>query len=190
MVEKVRASMPELPADRKARYVREGLTEYEAGVLVADRDVADYFEATLPGLKNRKSAANWVMTEVLRVARDSDQPFVEAVPPANEVGALLQIVEAQKISLNAAKTAFAAMVKSGKGAEATIAELGLAQVSDESAIAAACDKVLAAEPEKLAEYRAGREKLFGFFVGAVMKAMGGKANPKVINEVLRAKLAG
>ena len=190
MVERVRASMPELPADRKARYVREGLTEYEAGVLLADRDVADYFEATLPGLKNRKSAANWVMTEVLRVARDSNRPFVEAVPPAIEVGALLRMVEAQKISLNAAKTAFAAMVKSGKGADATIAELGLAQVSDESAIAAACDKVLAAETEKVAEYRAGRDKLFGFFVGAVMKEMGGKANPKVINEILRKKLAG
>src|SRR5258707_236755 len=129
MVETVRASMPELPADRNARYVREGLTEYEAGVLLADRDVADYFEAMLPGLKNRKAAANWVMTEVLRVARDSNKPFVEAVPPAPEVGALLTMVEAQKISLNAAKTAFAAMVKSSKGAEATIAELGLAQVS-------------------------------------------------------------
>jgi aspartyl-tRNA(Asn)/glutamyl-tRNA(Gln) amidotransferase subunit B len=190
MVEQVRASMPELPADRKARYVREGLTEYEAGVLIADRDVADYFEATLPGLKNRKSAANWVMTEVLRVARESEKPFVEAVPAAPEVGALLTMVEAQKISLNAAKTAFAAMVKSGKGAESTIAELGLAQVSDESAIASAVDKILAAEPAKVAEYRAGRDKLFGFFVGAVMKAMGGKANPKVINEILRAKLAG
>src|SRR5271163_2898865 len=190
MVEQVRASMPELPADRKARYVREGLTEYEAGVLIADREVADYFEATLPGLKNRKSAANWVMTEVLRVSRDSDQPFAEAVPAATEVGALLRMIEAQEISLNAAKTAFAAMVKSNKGAEATIAELGLAQVSDESAIAAACDKVIAAEPEKVAEYRAGRDKLFGFFVGAVMKAMGGKANPKVINEILRAKLSG
>ena len=190
MVETVRSSMPELPADRNARYVREGMTEYEAGVLLADRDVADYSEATLPGLKNRKAAANWVMTEVLRIARDSDKPFVESAPRATEVGALLRMVEAQRISLNAAKTAFAAMVRSSKGAEATVAELGLAQVSDESAIAAAIDKVLAAEPDKLAEYRAGREKLFGFFVGAVMKAMGGKANPKVINDILRAKLKG
>ena len=118
------------------------------------------------------------MTEVLRVARDSGKPFVEAVPPASEVGALLTMVEAQKISLNAAKTAFAAMVKSGKGAEATITELGLAQVSDEGAIAAACDSVIAAEPDKLAEYRGGRDKLFGFFVGAVMKAMGGKGQPE------------
>jgi len=190
MVEQVRASMPELPADRRARYVREGLTEYEAGVLTADREVADYFEAVLPGLENRKSAANWVMTEVLRVARDSEKSFDDAAPPAREVGALLRMVEEQKISLNAAKTAFAAMVKSGDSAAKTIAELGLAQVSDEGAIAAACDAVLAAEPEKVAEYRAGRDKLFGFFVGAVMKAMGGKANPKVINDILRKKLAG
>ena len=190
MVEKVRASMPELPADRRARYVREGLTDYEAGVLTADREVADYFEAVLPGLENRKSAANWVMTEVLRVARDSDKSFDDAAPPATEVGALLKMVEEQKISLNAAKTAFAAMVKSGTSAAKTIAALGLAQVSDEGAIAAACDAVLAAEPAKVAEYRAGRDKLFGFFVGAVMKAMGGKANPKVINDILRKKLAG
>jgi aspartyl-tRNA(Asn)/glutamyl-tRNA(Gln) amidotransferase subunit B len=100
------------------------------------------------------------------------------------------MVEAQKISLNAAKTAFAAMFKSGKGAEATVGELGLAQVSDEAAIAAACDKVIAAEAAKVADYRAGRDKLFGFFVGAVMKAMGGKANPKVVNEILKQKLAG
>jgi aspartyl-tRNA(Asn)/glutamyl-tRNA(Gln) amidotransferase subunit B len=190
MVEQVCASMPELPADRRARYVREGLTDYEAGVLTADREVADYFEAALPGLGNRKGAANWVMTEVLRVAHDSGKALGDAVPPAAEVGTLLRMIEEQKVSLNAAKTAFAAMVKSGNSAATTIAELGLAQVSDEVAIAAACDAVLAADPGKVAEYRAGRDKLFGFFVGAVMKAMGGKANPKVINDILRKKLAG
>jgi aspartyl-tRNA(Asn)/glutamyl-tRNA(Gln) amidotransferase subunit B len=190
-VEVIRRSMPELPAARRARYVGEyGLSDYDAGVLIAERDFADYFEAMLPGLRNPKSAANWVMTEVLRVVNESGRPVAEAAPPAAESGALLKMVEAQKISLNAAKTAFAAMCKSRKSAEATIAELGLAQVSDESAIAAACDKVLAAEPDKVAEYRGGRDKLFGFFVGQVMKAMGGKANPKVINEILKAKLAG
>jgi aspartyl-tRNA(Asn)/glutamyl-tRNA(Gln) amidotransferase subunit B len=191
MVESVRATMPELPAARRDRYVKElGLTDYEAGVLTADREVADYFEAALPGLKNRKSAANWVMTEVLRVVHESGQSIGEAAPPAAEVGALLRMIEDQRVSLNAAKTAFPAMVKSGKGAAAVVAELGLAQVSDEGAIAAAIDKVLAAEPDKLAEYRGGRDKLYGFFVGAVMKAMGGKANPKMINDLLRAKLAG
>jgi aspartyl-tRNA(Asn)/glutamyl-tRNA(Gln) amidotransferase subunit B len=191
MIEVIRRAMPELPADRRARYVSEfGLSEYDAGVLIAERDFADYFEAMLPGLKNRKSAANWVMTEVLRVVNDTGRPVAEAVPAAAASGALLKMVEAQKISLNAAKTAFAAMCKSGKSADATIAELGLAQVSDEGAIAAACEKVLATEPDKVAEYRGGRDKLFGFFVGQVMKAMGGKANPKMINEILKQKLSG
>jgi aspartyl-tRNA(Asn)/glutamyl-tRNA(Gln) amidotransferase subunit B len=190
-VEVIRRSMPELPAARRARYVGEyGLSEYDAGVLIAERDFADYFQAMLPGLKNPKSAANWVMTEVLRAVNESGKPVAEAAPPAAESSALLKMVEAQQISLNAAKTAFAAMCQSGKSAEETVAELGLAQVSDESAIAAACEKVLAAEPDKVAEYRGGRDKLFGFFVGQVMKAMGGKANPKVINEILKAKLAG
>jgi aspartyl-tRNA(Asn)/glutamyl-tRNA(Gln) amidotransferase subunit B len=191
LVEAIRGEMPELPADRRARYIREfGLTGYEAGVLTTEREVSDYFEATLPGLKNRKTAANWVMTEVLRIVHESGKSLAEAAPSATEVGALLGMVEDSKISLIAAKTAFAAMVKSGKSAEATVAELGLAQVSDEGAIAAAIDKILAAETEKVNEYRSGRDKLFGFFVGQAMKAMGGKANPKVINDLLRKKLAG
>ncbi len=190
-IERVRATMPELPDERRSRYIRDfGLTPYEADVLVAEREVADYFEATLPSLKNRKAAANWVMTEVLRAVHESERPLAEAVPKPAELGALLRMVEEQKISLNAAKTAFAAMCRSGRGAGATVSELGLAQVSDEAAIAAACDEVIAAETVKVAQYRAGRDKLFGFFVGQVMKAMGGKANPKVINEVLKKKLAG
>ncbi|HUY26294.1 MAG TPA: Asp-tRNA(Asn)/Glu-tRNA(Gln) amidotransferase subunit GatB [Candidatus Binataceae bacterium] len=190
MVEEIRRGMPELPAERRARYIREfGLGAYEAAVLTAERETADYFEALLPGLESARTAANWVMTEVLRVANETGKPIAEAVPAAHEIGALLKMVEAQKISLSAAKAAFAAMLKSGAGAEATVAELGLAQVSDTDTIAAACDAVIAAEPAKLAEYRGGRDKLFGFFVGQVMKAMGGKANPKIINELLKRKLA-
>ncbi len=191
LVAQVEKSMPELPAARRARYAADlGLSPYDANVLTAEREVADYFEAMLPGLNNRKGAANWVMTEVLRVVNESGKPIAEAVPRPEQSGALLAMVEAQKISLNAAKTAFAAMCKSGKGAEVTIGELGLAQVSDDAAIAAACDKILAAEPAKLAEYRGGRDKLFGFFVGQIMKKMGGRANPKVVNEVLKRKLEG
>jgi len=190
MVDAIRRSMPELPSERRARYVHDyGLSDYDAAVIIAEHDIADYFDKMLPGLKNRKTAANWVMTEVLRVVNESTKPIAEAVPKPAETGALLRMVEEQKISLNAAKSAFAAMCKSGKGAEATVAELGLAQVSDEGAIAAACDALIAAEPEKIAEYRAGRDKLFGFFVGQVMKSMGGKANPAVINQILKKKLA-
>ena len=190
MVEQVRESMPELPADRKARYVREGLTEYEAGVLLADRDVADYFEATLPGLKNRKSAANWVMTEVLRVARRLGQAVRRSSAASAGGGRAAADGRSAEDQSQRRKDRIRRDGQIRQRRQATIAELGLAQVSDESAIAAAVDKILAAEPEKVAEYRAGRDKLFGFFVGAVMKAMGGKANPKVINDILRAKLAG
>jgi aspartyl-tRNA(Asn)/glutamyl-tRNA(Gln) amidotransferase subunit B len=190
LVEQIRVEMPELPASRRMRYSAEmGLTPYEANVLTQEREISDYFEAMLPGVTNRKTAANWVMTEVLRAVNESGRSLAEAVPSPAETGALLKMVESAAISLNAAKTAFAAMSKSGKDAQTTVTALGLLQVSDESAIAAACDKIIAAEPAKVAEYRAGRDKLFGFFVGQVMKAMGGKANPKVINEVLRSKLA-
>ena len=191
-VEAIRSSMPRLPAELRAHLIGElGLTEYEAGVLTEDRAVADYFEAMRAvGLNNTRTAANWVMTEVLRVVNESGRPIGEAVPPPGECGALLKLVEDAAISLNAAKTAFAAMCASGKGAAATVAQLGLAQVSDEAAIAAMCDRVLAAEPDKVAEYRGGRDKLYGFFVGQVMKAMGGKGNPKVVNEILKKRLAG
>jgi aspartyl-tRNA(Asn)/glutamyl-tRNA(Gln) amidotransferase subunit B len=191
MVEEVARTMPELPAAKRVRYARDyGLNDYEVGVLTAERETADYFEAVLPGLNNARTAANWVMTEVLRAANESGKSIAEAAPPPSEVGALLRMVEESKISLNAAKTAFAAMCKSRKPAAAIVEDMGLAQVSDESAIAAACDKVIAAEPGKVAEFRGGRDKLFGFFVGQVMKAMGGKANPKVVNDILKKKLAG
>src|ERR1700722_2083223 len=191
-IEEIKSTMPELPAEKRARFIREiGLTDYEAAVLTEDREIGDYFETMLAaGLKNQKTAANWVMTEVLRVVNESGRPLAEAAPAAAESGALLKLVEEATLSLNAAKTAFAAMYKSGKGAAATVNELGLVQVSDEGAIAAAIDQVLATEPDKVAEYRAGRDKLYGFFVGQVMKAMGGKGNPKVLNEILKARLSG
>jgi len=192
MIEQVRASMPELPAQRRERFQREfGLGTYEAAILTDDREIADYFESLLQaGLSNPKSAANWTMTEVLRAMNESGKRLDQAVPPAAETGALLKMVQDGTISLNAAKTAFAAMCKSGRGANSTINEMGLSQVSDEAEIVAACDKIITAEASKVAEYRSGRDKLFGFFVGQVMKAMGGKGNPKIVNEVLRQRLAG
>jgi aspartyl-tRNA(Asn)/glutamyl-tRNA(Gln) amidotransferase subunit B len=192
LIEAIKSSMPELANTKRDHYVRDfGLSEYEAHVLTEDKDLAVYFEQTLAtGLTNRKAAANWVMTEVLRLVNESGKPIAEFTVPPEETGALLKSVETAAISLNAAKTAFAGMQKSGKGAAATITELGLVQVSDEAAIGAAIDRVLAAETAKVAEFRSGRDKLFGFFVGQVMKAMGGKGNPKLVNEILRAKLAG
>ena len=191
-IEAIKKSMPELPSDKRVRYARDfGLSDYEVRVLTESRDIANYFEAaSADGPKNRRATANLVMNGVLRIVNESGKPITEFMVAPKETGTLLQFVEKGVISLNAANTALVAMHKSGKGAEATIAELGLAQVSDETAIAAACDKMLAAEAAKVAEYRGGRDKLFGFFVGQVMKAMGGKGNPKLVNEILKRKLAG
>jgi aspartyl-tRNA(Asn)/glutamyl-tRNA(Gln) amidotransferase subunit B len=189
MIDRVRASMPELPAQRRARFQHDfGLSPYEAGILTEDREIADYFERVIAAGVKPKAATNWVLTEVLRKLNETGKSIRDAVP-AMESALLLKKVEDGTISLTAAKAAHASMWDTGKGAMSTILEMGLAQVSDEAAIAAACDKVIGAETSKVAEYRAGRDKLFGFFVGQVMKVMGGKGNPKMVNEVLRRRLA-
>ncbi len=190
LVEQIRAQAPEVPAARRARYARDlSLSAYEIDVLTQEREVGDYFEAMVAAGIETKAAANWTMTEVLRASNESTETFSNAVPPPAQTAALLKLVAQNEISLNAAKTAFAAMCKSGQDAATTVKALGLAQVSDEATISQVCDQVLSAEADKVAQFHAGREKLFGFFVGQVVKAMKGNANPKVVNEVLKRKLA-
>jgi aspartyl-tRNA(Asn)/glutamyl-tRNA(Gln) amidotransferase subunit B len=192
-VEEVRRSLPELPADRRTRFEREiGLPAYDAEVLTARRDVADYFEAALARLGNAKAISNWVMESVLRIVREkklderlriTDWP----VTPEN-LAELVELIENATISGKIAKTVFEEMVATGKPPRAIVADRGLVQVTDVGAIGAAVDRVLAAHADKVAEYRAGKDKLFGFFVGQVMKATEGKGNPKQVNEILRARL--
>ena len=193
-VEEIRASMPELPEARRRRFVETlGLSEYDADVLTARRDLADYFETVLERHDNVKAAANWVQEAVLRIVRDRKldaELRIERWPvPPDHLGALLALVDDDTISGKIAKTVFDEMVESGKTPEAVVEERGLRQVTDEPAIAPIVDEVLARNADKVADYRAGKEKLFGFFVGQVMKATGGKANPKVVNDLLRARLA-
>src|SRR5579875_280759 len=189
LIEAIKAQSPEVPSARRARYAQQyGLSSYEIEVLTQERDIGDYFEALVNHGVDRKMAANWTMTEVLRAVNESALPLSRAVPPAAETAALLKMVAGNEISLNGAKTAFAAMCKTGQSAVEAVNALGLTQVSDEAQIAEVCEQVLRAEADKVKEYRAGRQKLFGFFVGQVMKAMKGKANPKIVNEVLKRKL--
>jgi aspartyl-tRNA(Asn)/glutamyl-tRNA(Gln) amidotransferase subunit B len=192
-IEEVRRSLPELPADRRARFERElGLPAYDAEVLTARRDVADYFEAALARLGDAKAISNWVMESVLRIVREkklderlriTDWP----VTPEN-LAELVELIENATVSGKIAKTVFEEMVATGKPPRAIVADRGLVQVTDVGAIGAAVDRVLAAHADKVAEYRAGKDKLFGFFVGQVMKATEGKGNPKQVNEILRARL--
>jgi aspartyl-tRNA(Asn)/glutamyl-tRNA(Gln) amidotransferase subunit B len=185
--------LPELPDEKAARFARDlGLSVYDAGVLSASRELGAYFEAVLAdlGRAHAKLAANWVMGELSSALnRDNVEIAASRVSPAALSGLLLRIVDAT-ISGKIAKDVFEAMWAEGRGADDIIETRGLKQITDSGAIEAIIDAVIAANPKQLADYRAGKDKLFGFFVGQVQKATEGKANPAQLNDLLKSKLGG
>ena len=188
----VRATLPELPDAKAARFAHEyGLSEYDAGVLTASRELAAYYEEVVRRLGGEpKLAANWVSGDLAAfLNRDNLEIDASRVGPAQLAGLVGRIAD-QTISGKIAKDVFEAMWVSGRDADAIIAEKGLRQITDTGAIERAIDEVMARNPGQLAEYRAGKDKLFGFFVGQTMKATQGKANPAQLNELLRKKLTG
>ena len=189
-VEQIRASMPELPGPRAKRFaVQYGLSFADAAQLTAERSLADYYEAAVAASSgNARAAANWIRSELLRELENSGLSADKSPVPAAELGALVRMVDAEKISGKQGKEVLTEMFASGKSAAAVVAERGLVQVSDTGEIDRVIDEVIAASPNQLEQYRAGKETLFGFFVGQVMKASKGKANPKVVNERLKEKL--
>jgi aspartyl-tRNA(Asn)/glutamyl-tRNA(Gln) amidotransferase subunit B len=192
-IEAVRATLPELPDPKAARFARDfGLSAYDAGVLSASRELGAYFEALMAnlGAGHAKLAANWVMGE-LSSALNRDGVDIEhsRVDPQQLTGLLTRIVD-DTISGKIAKEVFEAMWSEGKAADAIIEAKGLRQITDAGAIESVIDAVMAANPKQLADYRSGKDKLFGFFVGQVQKATGGKANPAQLNELLKLKLGG
>ena len=191
-IEAVRATLPELPDDKAARFVREhGLSEYDAGVLTASRELAAFYEEVVRRVgRDPKLCANWVMGDFSAfLNRDNLEVDASKVDAAGLAGLVMRIVDAT-ISGKIAKEVFEAMWDSGASADAVIEQKGLRQITDTGAIDAAIDAVMAQNPGQLADYRSGKDKLFGFFVGQVMKATGGKANPAQLNELLKKKLAG
>jgi len=193
-VEAVRTTMPELPDDRCQRFQQQyGLPAYDAEVLTMRKDIADYYEATVRYHHNPKALSNWVMGDVLRILRERklDSAFViHDWPVAPErLAAMVELIDSGEISGKIAKAVFEEMVGTGKTPVQIVEEQGLKQISDAGAIVAAVEQVLANHPDKVAEYRGGRDKLFGFFVGLVMKATQGKANPQKVNDLLRDKLS-
>ena len=189
LIERVRASMPELPDAKKARFIADfKLSPYDAGVLVAEQATAHFFEVVAKG-RDAKLAANWVMGDLFG-ALNKLGVGIEASPiPADGLGALIDLIADNTISGKIAKDVFAAMLETGKSAGEIVESQGLRQVTDTGAIEKSIDEVLVANPDKVSEYRSGKDKLFGFFVGQVMKATGGKANPALLNDLLRKKLA-
>jgi aspartyl-tRNA(Asn)/glutamyl-tRNA(Gln) amidotransferase subunit B len=192
-VASVRATLPELPDEKAGRFARDfGLSAYDAGVLSASREMGAYYESVVEaiGAPHAKLAANWVMGEVSSALnRDGVEIAGSRVAPAALAALLTRIVDAT-ISGKIAKDVFEAMWSDGKPADAIIEAQGLKQITDSGAIEGVIDSVIAANPKQLAEYRSGKDMVFRFFVGQVMKATGGKANPAQVNELLKAKLAG
>ncbi len=192
-IEQVRATLPELPDEKASRFAAQfGLSAYDAGVLSASRDLGAYFEAVVAaaGAAHAKLAANWVMGEMSSALnRDNLDITASRVAPQALAGLLARIVD-ETISGKIAKDVFEAMWSEGSDADAIIAAKGLKQITDSGAIDAVIDTVMAANPKQLADYRAGKDKLFDFFVGQVMKATQGKANPAQLNELLKLKLGG
>jgi aspartyl-tRNA(Asn)/glutamyl-tRNA(Gln) amidotransferase subunit B len=190
-VEEVRATLPELPEAKRSRFVAElGLTAYDAEVLAADREVADYFDACVVLAQDAKTCANWVMGDLAAFLNKDGLEIGESKVDATALAGLVTRIVDNTISGKIAKDVFEAMWASGESADAIIEQKGLRQITDTGAIEKAIDDVMAKNPGQLADYRSGKDKLFGFFVGQVMKATGGKANPAQLNDLLKKKLAG
>jgi aspartyl-tRNA(Asn)/glutamyl-tRNA(Gln) amidotransferase subunit B len=191
-IEKVRAALPELPDAKQRRFVAEyGLPEYDAGVLTGDKAVADYYEAVVRAVGGEpKLCANWVMGDLAAKLNEQNLAIEQGPVPATMLAGMLKRMQDGTISGRLAKEVFEAMFAGEGDADAVIERKGLKQITDTGAIERAIDEVMAKNPGQLAEYRAGKDKLFGFFVGQVMKATGGKANPAALNDLLKKKLQG
>lgn len=189
-VDEIKNNLPELPDQKIARYTKEmGLSHYDASVLVAEKSTADYFEQVVKEA-DPKLAVNWITVELFSHLNKEGHSISESKITPQMLGKMIKLIETGVISGKIAKTVFEVMYNTGQDPEAIVEEQGLRQVSDTGAIEKAIDEILAANQDKVVEYRSGKDKLFGFFVGQVMKATQGKANPQAVNDILLNKLKG
>lgn len=187
-LEECLASLPELPDAKRARYEALGLTAYNAAVLTAEAETAFWFEDLLAEGVDAKQASNWLMSELFGALNKLGKTLDESPVNPKQAAELLGLVADGTISGSIAKQVFEIMLETGQGASAIVEEKGLKQTNDTGAIEAEIAKIMAANEDKVAEYRSGKDKLFGFFVGQTMKAMQGKANPQIINDLLKKAL--
>lgn len=190
MIEDIRRVMPELPLVRAKRFQDEhGLPEYDASVLTNEKQIADYYEEVAKESKNFKASSNWIMTELIRELNTANKEITDSPIKAQQLGRLVSLIDNGTISGKIAKTVFQEMWQSGKDAEVIIKEKGLVQITDPAAIEKIVDEVLAANAQNVEDHKSGKKKnLLGFFVGAVMKASKGQANPDLVNKILLEKL--
>ena len=192
-IEEIRSGLPELPEARRSRFVSQhALPLYDAELLTSRRDVADYYEAAIKVHSNPKAISNWVMGDLFRVIKErklDQQLHISSWPiPPEHLAEMVRMIDQGKISGKIAKTLFEELLDSGESPEKIVREKGLEQVSDLSSIEMAIDQVLAAHSQQVSDYRSGKEKVLGFLVGQIMKSTKGKANPQIVNEILKKKL--
>ncbi|HJZ66505.1 MAG TPA: Asp-tRNA(Asn)/Glu-tRNA(Gln) amidotransferase subunit GatB, partial [Blastocatellia bacterium] len=191
LIEQLREEMPELPEARRRRFIDEyGLSFNDAAQLTDSRAVARFFEEVAQASGKPKVAANWILNELVRELKNAGADISQSPLSAFQLVGLIKMIDAGGISGKMAKDVLVQMYQSGKSAEEIVREMGGSQVSDETAIRALVDQALADNPKQLEQYRAGKTGLFGFFVGQVMKLSGGRANPKLVNEILKKALEG
>lgn len=188
-LERVKNSMPELPRAKRDRFIELGLTPYEAGVLTASREVAEYFEKALDGYYKPKVISNWVANELLGRLNAESLTIADSPVAPTQLRDLVQLIDAGTISGKIAKEVFDEMFQSGRGAAEIVEEKGLTQVSDTSELQEICKQVIAANARAVEDYLAGKEKSFGALVGGVMKETKGRANPALVNQILKSELA-
>jgi aspartyl-tRNA(Asn)/glutamyl-tRNA(Gln) amidotransferase subunit B len=188
-VDAIKATLPELPDQKKHRFMKDyGLSFYDASVLIVERARADFYE-TVAGGRDAKLAANWVINELLGALNKDGKTLAESPVTAKQLGELIGLIKDNTISGKIAKDVFADMMATGKDASKIVDEKGLKQVTDSGAIEKIVDEVIAENPDNVAAFKGGKDKLFGFFVGQVLKKSGGKANPDMVNELLKKKLS-
>lgn len=189
-IEEIKATLPELPAEKRERFVKEyGIPSYDAGVLTATKELANYYENCVRLFNQPKVVSNWVMGELLRLLKEDNKEAKDCPVQPEALVKLIKMVDAGKVNLKTAKEVFEDVYKTGNDPDEIVKKKGLVQISDEGALIKAIDEVIAANPKEVAEYKAGKEKLFSFFVGQTMKATKGQANPQLLNKLLKERLA-
>jgi aspartyl-tRNA(Asn)/glutamyl-tRNA(Gln) amidotransferase subunit B len=190
-IKKIKENLPELPIQRAARFISEySIPEYDAQILTLEKEMADYYEAVVKVCSNPKTASNWIMSELLRELNNSKREITDCPISPEYLGEMILMIDKNTISGKIAKTVFAEMFSSGKSPKDIVASQGLTQITDASAIEKIIEEVMTANPNQLNDYRSGKDKLFGFFVGQAMKASKGQASPEMLNELLKKKLKG
>jgi aspartyl-tRNA(Asn)/glutamyl-tRNA(Gln) amidotransferase subunit B len=183
--------LPELPLNKRERFIKDyQIPAYDAGVLTADKALANYYEEVVKFCAKPKAASNWVMGDVMRFLNEEKRDIRQCSITAKSLADMIRLIEEGTISGKMAKEIVEDMYKTGKSPQTIIEEKGLVQITDEGELIKTITSIIEANPGQLADYRGGKEKLFGFFVGQAMKATQGKANPRLVNELLKKMLAG